>query len=191
MVAVLLYAYCTGLRSSRVIERRCVEDVTFRILSGGLCPDHVTIARFRARHAHALAGVFIESLRLCAEAGLVRLGVVALDGTKVGANASLDANRTLAALEKQIAAILDEAEKIDAAEDQRGEDPGQTPVGLVDPVKAVGSAGRGQAAPDRCPTAVAGPGRATGRQTRGTQRGHQRRPGRPRPTTPHGTAPPE
>ena len=136
MVAVLLYAYCTGLRSSRVIERRCIEDVTFRILAGGLCPDHVTIARFRARHAEALAGVFVDSLRLCAEAGLVRLGVVALDGTKMGASASLDANRTMEALDKQIAAMIEEAEAIDAAEDSRdNQDAGQPPAGMADPAK--------------------------------------------------------
>jgi transposase len=136
MVGLLLYAYCIGLRSSRVIERRCVEDVSFRVLAGGLCPDHVTIARFRSRHAQALAGVFVESLRLCAEAGLVRLGVIALDGTKMGADASLDANRTMEALDKQIAAMIEEAEKIDAAENERdGDDAGQPPAGLVDPVK--------------------------------------------------------
>jgi transposase len=137
MVAVLLYAYCTGLRSSRVIERRCVEDVSFRVLAGGLCPDHVTIARFRSRHAQALAGVFVDSLRLCAEAGLVRLGVIALDGTKMGADASLDANRTLQALDKQIAAMIEEAEKIDAAEANRDsdDDGGAPPAAMVDPVK--------------------------------------------------------
>jgi transposase len=136
MVGLLLYAYCTGLRSSRVIERRCVEDVSFRVLAGGLCPDHVTIARFRSRHAQALAGVFVDSLRLCAEAGLVRLGVIALDGTKMGASASLDANRTMEALDKQIAAMIEEAEKLDAAENERdGEDAGQPPAGLIDPVK--------------------------------------------------------
>jgi transposase len=136
LVAVLLYAYCTGLRSSRVIERRCVEDVTYRVLAGGLCPDHVTIARFRSRHAQALAGVFVDSLRLCAEAGLVRLGVIALDGTKIGANASLDANRTLEVLDKQIAAIIAEAEAIDTAESHGDDnDPGQPPDRLVDPAK--------------------------------------------------------
>ena len=84
LVAILLYAYCCGIRSSRVIERRCREDVAFRVLAGGLMPDHVTLARFRSRHADALAAVFVDSLRLCAEAGLVRLGAVALDGTKIG-----------------------------------------------------------------------------------------------------------
>jgi transposase len=122
MVAVLLYGYCTGLRSSRLIERRCIEDVSFRVLAGGLCPDHVTIARFRSRHAGALAGVFVQSLRLCAEAGLVRLGIVALDGTNMGANAFVEANRTLEALEEQIAAMMEEAAVTDAAEDRQDGD---------------------------------------------------------------------
>ena len=68
VVALLLYAYCTGHRSSRVIERRCHEDVAFRVVAGGQLPDHVTIARFRARHSAALAAVLVHSLRLCAEA---------------------------------------------------------------------------------------------------------------------------
>src|SRR4249920_2510461 len=106
LVALLVYAYCTGLRSSRVIERRCTEDVALRVLAGGLCPDHVTIARIRSRHADTLAAVLVASLRLCAEASLVRVGVVALDGTKMAADASLDANRTLEFLDRQIADIL-------------------------------------------------------------------------------------
>jgi transposase len=117
MVALLLYAYCTGHRSSRVIERRCREDVALRVVAGGLGPDHVTIARFRARHSAALATVLVASLRLCAEAGLVSLGMIAIDGTKIAANASPDANRTLEALQRRIEAILAEAEAVDAAED--------------------------------------------------------------------------
>lgn len=117
MVSLLLYAYCTGVRSSRVIERRCMEDVAFRVLTGNLCPDHVTIARFRRRHADALAAVFIDSFRLCAEAGLVRLGVVALDGTKIGSNASADANRNLKELTKTVDEMLAEAEATDTEED--------------------------------------------------------------------------
>ncbi len=68
MVAVLLYAYCLGVRSSRVIERRCVEDIAFRVLAGGHTPDHVSFARFRQRHADALGSVLVDSLRLCVEA---------------------------------------------------------------------------------------------------------------------------
>src|ERR687887_1882954 len=82
LLGVLLYAYATGVRSSRQVERRCIEDLAFRVLAANQSPDHVTIARFRVRHEAALAGFLVESLKLCAEAGLVSLGVVALDGTK-------------------------------------------------------------------------------------------------------------
>ena len=130
MVALLLYAYCGGVRSSRVIERRCVEDIAFRVLAGNHRPDHVTIARFRQRHATSLAAVFVDSLRLCAEAGLVRLGVVALDGTKMGTNASADANQTLAGLTKTVTEILASAEATDRSEQDM---PGRSvPPGLVD-----------------------------------------------------------
>src|SRR6266702_1167052 len=117
MVALLVYAYCVGERSSRVIERRCREDVAFRVLAGGLFPDHVTFARFRSRHAQALAAVFVDSLRLCAEAGLVCLGAVALDGSTIGADARTAGNRTLAELTRLIEDMLDEAAAVDAAED--------------------------------------------------------------------------
>lgn len=138
MVALLLYAYCTGVRSSRQIERRCVEDVAFRVLAGGLRPDHATIARFRVRHGEALAGLFVASLRLCAQAGLVKVGVVALDGTKMAANASVDRNRTLAMIEKKVAKIIEEAAAIDAAEDAANAGTGpvdgqRVPPALVDP----------------------------------------------------------
>jgi transposase len=88
LLGVLLYAYAMGMRSSRQIQRRCTEDLAFRVLAGNQFPDHVTIARFRVRHQHALAGFLVASLKLCAAAGLVRLGVVALDGTKVATTAS-------------------------------------------------------------------------------------------------------
>lgn len=140
MVALLLYGYCTGVRSSRQVERRIREDLAFRVLAGGLWPDHVTIARFRARHADALAGLLVDSLRLCAQAGLVKVGLVALDGTKMAANASPDRNRTMDAITKQVQGILAEAAALDAAEDAvnggAGPVDGQrVPDGLVDPVK--------------------------------------------------------
>jgi transposase len=119
LLGVLLYAYCTGVRSSRQIERRCHEDIGFRVLSGNSRPDHVTIARFRVRHEQALAGLLIQSLRLCAAAGMVRLGLVALDGTKVAANAAERANRTHAHLEAQVAELLQQAAEADRAEDQQ------------------------------------------------------------------------
>jgi transposase len=88
VVALLLYAYARGIRSSRAIERVCEEDVAFRVVAAHQVPDHTTIARFRQRHQDALAGLFGEVLALCADAGLVDAKVVAVDGTKVHANAS-------------------------------------------------------------------------------------------------------
>jgi len=85
LVKVLLYAYCTGLRSSRKIERATYRDVAIRVLAGDQHPDHDSIAAFRQRHLPALAGLFVQGLRLCQAAGLVKLGHVALDGTKGGA----------------------------------------------------------------------------------------------------------
>jgi len=114
MVALLLYAYAIGERSSRALERRCREDVAFRVISANQVPDHATIARFRVRHEAALGELFGQVLGLCAEAGLVSVGVIALDGSKIGASASDKAMRSYA----QIAAeIIEEAGRIDAAED--------------------------------------------------------------------------
>jgi transposase len=92
MVALLLYGYCHGERSSRQLERRCVEDVAYRVIAGGHCPDHATIARFVLRHQAGLAHVFSEVVRLLAAEGLVRLGRLAVDGTKIEADASGLAN---------------------------------------------------------------------------------------------------
>jgi transposase len=117
LLGVLLYAYATGVRSSRQIQRRCIEDLAFRALAGNQAPDHVTIARFRVRHEQALAGFLVQSLQLCQAAGLVRLGVVALDGTKMAANAADRANRTLAKLQDEVAQILEEAAEVDQVED--------------------------------------------------------------------------
>src|SRR4051812_26369971 len=116
MVALLLYSYARGERSSRRIERRCVEDVATRVICANQTPDHTTIARFRQRHELAIAGLFGEVLALCAEAGLVEVGVIAVDGTKVNANASHHATRDY----EQIAAeILEDAAAVDAEEDER------------------------------------------------------------------------
>ncbi len=119
MVALLLYAYCVGERSSRRIERRCREDIAFRVLAANAAPDHTTIARFRQRHEAALKGLFIQVLRLCGEAGMLRLGIVALDGTKMAANASMGANRTRVSIEAEVAAMLAEATETDTQEDER------------------------------------------------------------------------
>jgi transposase len=124
MVKLLLYGYCTGLRSSRKIERATYCDVAFRVLAADQHPDHDSIAEFRKRHLEALAGVFVQVLRLCQRAGLVKLGHVALDGTKVKANASKHKamsyarmTETEARLEAEVRALLTEAEQLDVAED--------------------------------------------------------------------------
>src|ERR1700694_225390 len=88
MVRILLYGYITGVRSSRVIERKCVDDVAFRWLAAGSAPDYRAIARFRKRHLSALGHLFVQALALCQTAGMVRLGRVALDGTRVQENAA-------------------------------------------------------------------------------------------------------
>ena len=115
MVALLLYAYARGIRSSRVIERACDEDVAFRVLAAQQQPDHATIARFVERHEHAIAGLFGEVLTLCARSGLAKVGVIAVDGTKVAANASRNENRDYEQLARE---ILEEVKAVDAAEDE-------------------------------------------------------------------------
>jgi transposase len=115
MVALLLYAYARGIRSSRVIERGCSEDVAFRVVAAQQRPDHATIARFIERHETALAGVFGEVLLLCARSGLAEVGVIAVDGTKVQANASRNANVDYEQLARE---IIEEAKATDAAEDE-------------------------------------------------------------------------
>jgi transposase len=88
MAALLLYGSCQGERSSRMIEKRCVRDVGYRVITGGLRPGHATIARFRARHEKPLGGLFSQVLRLLAGEGMVCLGVLSLDGTKLAGNAA-------------------------------------------------------------------------------------------------------
>lgn len=132
MLAVLLYAYATGERSSRRVERRLVEDVAYRVIAANQQPDHATLARFRHRHQDAIADLFGQVLGLCVNAGLVDAGVVAIDGTKIAANASFFANRKQDALMAEVSEssglgdaaeevarqIIEEAETTDAAEDQ-------------------------------------------------------------------------
>ncbi|MAP64705.1 MAG: transposase [Microbacterium sp.] len=115
MLAVLLYAYCTGERSSRRIERRLVEDVAYRVLAANQAPDHATLARFRRRHQDAIAALFGQVLGLCVKAGLVDAGIVSIDGTKVAADASFFASRRQ---EELAAEILAEADAVDTAEDE-------------------------------------------------------------------------
>ena len=115
MVALLLYAYARGIRSSRVIERACEEDVAFRVLAAQQRPDHATLARFVERHQEAIAGLFGEVLTLCARSGLVKVGVIAVDGTKLQANASRNENLDYEQLARE---IVEEAKAVDAAEDE-------------------------------------------------------------------------
>src|SRR4051795_9684648 len=115
MVALLLYAYARGTRSSRQIERACEEDVAFRVLAAQQRPDHATIARFVERHQDAIAGLLGEVLTLCARSGLAKVGGIAVDGPKVAANASRNENRDYEQLARE---ILEEAKAVDAAEDE-------------------------------------------------------------------------
>jgi transposase len=124
MVRLLLYGYATGVYSSRKIETRTYDDVAFRHLAGDRHPDHATLAEFRKRHLTALAGLFKQALLLCSKAGLVKLGHVAIDGSKVKANASKHKamsyqrmTETEARLEREIEQLLRRAEQTDAAED--------------------------------------------------------------------------
>lgn len=119
MVALLLYAYAVGERSSGGIERRCREDVAFRVVTANQIPDHATIARFRARHEQALAGAFTQVLALCAQAGLVSVGVVALDGSLLAGNAWPQATRSYASIREEVERMLAEAAQADASDDER------------------------------------------------------------------------
>lgn len=157
MLTLLIYAYAVGVRSSRRIEAGCEHDAAFRVITGNQHPDHDTISAFRIRHREHLAGLFTGVLGLCREAGLVRVGVISVDGTKMRANASGAANRTAAGIEKTLADldaqtpepvteqdlfaglvedVLADAETVDAAEDaehgpgRRGDEP---PEDMADP----------------------------------------------------------
>ena len=100
MVALLLYAFCLGERSSQRIERLCERDLAFRVITANQCPDHTTRARFRQTHEAELATQFSQVVRLCADAGLVTVGGVALDGTTIKASAAVVANRTTETIEQ-------------------------------------------------------------------------------------------
>jgi transposase len=125
MVALLLYAYCMGVPSSRKIERRTHEDIAFRVIAGNTHPDHTRISEFRRIHLRALTKLFVQVLRLCQKMGLVKLGHVALDGTKIKANASkhkaMSHERMIkdtARLEAEVEKLLQAAEQADVDEDR-------------------------------------------------------------------------
>ena len=115
VVALLFYACAQGVRSSRGIERKCREDVAFMVITAMRVPDHSTIAEFRQRHETALAGLFTDVLGLCGKAGLVKVGVIAIDGTKISANASMDANRSYERIARE---LLEEVDETDRREDE-------------------------------------------------------------------------
>lgn len=117
LLAVLLYAYAVGVRSSRQLERLCQTDVAFRVLCAQDAPDHTTLARFRQAHQEAFTHLFSEMLLLCSRAGLVKVGVVAVDGTKMAADASRDATVDEQRARDVAAGIVAEADEVDAAED--------------------------------------------------------------------------
>jgi transposase len=124
MVALLIYAYCVGVASSRKIEKATYELIPFRVLTADQHPDHDTVAEFRRRHLEALAALFVQVLRLCQKAGLVKLGHVSLDGTKVRANASKHKAMSYARMEKsvvkleaEVKRLIAEAEATDEVED--------------------------------------------------------------------------
>jgi len=141
MVKLLIYGYCMGKPSSRKLERASYEEVGYRVLCAEQHPDHDSIAEFRKRHLKALGGLFVQVLRLCQRAGLVKLGHVALDGTKVKANASkhkaMSYERMCKAeqeLEQEVKRLLELAEKVDGAEEQeygRGQRGDELPAELA------------------------------------------------------------
>ena len=114
MVALILYSFASNVRSSRAIERHCRQDVAYRVITGNLVPDHATIARFICRHERALAGLFSEVLKLCHRAGLVKSGVVSIDGTRMAGNCSPEVNLTFEQIARE---ILAETKARDEAED--------------------------------------------------------------------------
>src|SRR5919109_219254 len=134
MVALILYAFATKVRSSRAIERHCRQDVAYRVITGNLAPDHATIARFICRHERALAELFAEVLKLCDRAGLVKPGVVSIDGTRIAGNASPEVNHGFEQIAREVLAetrATDEAEEQAFGEERGDELPEQlrTPEG--------------------------------------------------------------
>ena len=142
MVTLLVWAYANGITSSRRIERLCARDVAFRVICAGHLPDHVTIARFRQQFADTAAVLFAQVLILCAKLGMGKVGTVALDGTKIGADASKDANRTEEALRKMAADLAAAHARADAEEDalfgqgKRGDDDPGDPFTRAERVNA-------------------------------------------------------
>lgn len=136
LLSTLIYAYSNGMRSSRKIEIACQSDLRFRYVSAGLMPDHSTLSRFRSMHEERIVSFFKKTVELAYEMGMKRLGTIAIDGTKISANASLSANKTKDKLEKELKEIVAEASKQDKTEDEcfgatkRGD---EMPNDIIDP----------------------------------------------------------
>jgi transposase len=148
MLKLLVYGYCTGKVSSRKLEQATYEDVAFRVLACDAHPDHSIIAEFRDRHLEALGELFLQVLKLCEKTGLVKLGHVAIDGTKLKADASRGRTKTYSKmgraeqhLEEEIKRLLEEASRVDRQEDERygrgGRAEDQVPEELRDRQKRV------------------------------------------------------
>ncbi len=119
LVKIMLYSYCIGVSSSRKISQQCEDQISYRYLSGNQLPDFRTINRFRRKHRIELKGLFVKILGLCREAGLAKMGTVSLDGTKLKANAALEANRELASINREIDRMMKEADANDKKEDKK------------------------------------------------------------------------
>lgn len=201
MVKLLVYAYCTGKPSSRRIEKATYEEVPYRVLAANQHPDHDSIAAFRQQHLQALAGLFLQVLALCRTAGLVQLGHVALDGTKVLANASQhkamsygrmgEAERKL---EAEVAALLAQAQQVDAAEDAQygqGRRGDELPAELarresrLAKIRAAKAALEAEAKAEAVAAADAAQAKLTARERRAAETG--RKPSGPPPTVPDPT----
>src|SRR4051794_27977439 len=139
LLGLLVYAYCRGVRSSRQVERLCSTDVAFRVLCAQDVPDHCTIARFRADCQEAFEDLFTQVLLIAARVGLARFGTVAIDGTKIPASASVDANRGHDWLQQQVRDMVEDAKAVDAEDDCASDD------GSTDRVPQVAThSGRGE-----------------------------------------------
>jgi transposase len=124
MVTLVLYSVATGVRSSRQIEGHCRQDVAFRVITGNLVPDHATVSRFICRHERALAALFSEVLRLCDQAGLVKPGLVAIDGTRMAGSANSDCTRVFEQIALEVLAEVRETDEVEDREhgDERGDE---------------------------------------------------------------------
>ncbi len=131
MLALLLYAYCVGLRSSRRIARACRCDLAFMVICAEVVPEHDAVGRFRAENEQAIEDVFVDVLALCGRAGLASLGTIAIDGTKIGSDAALDQNRSESAIRAEVEGILAESATADGAEVTQPNLQGELPAELA------------------------------------------------------------